>query len=204
MPRAAPGYFARGALCRDLPDHHRVTVRYSDSCLERCLYCPGMEIHRHRYGSRSKKWYSFTLQFSGFGVERGGLGEVVSLVGDCRPPPPGNPRRLSAPECMDARLYERRVWTSHAVNEGFCFTLVNPIIGEVLSPGSMHCSFNKPQKPCNLKELNNPQYFKKNRSYYSCVGRKPVLKFGVLHSHLCGQREVEPPPIAITNVLETR
>jgi hypothetical protein len=47
-----------------------------------------MEIYLLPNDSRSHYLCSFTLQFSGFWVERGGLGEVVSLVGDCRPPPP--------------------------------------------------------------------------------------------------------------------
>ncbi len=200
----APGDNARGALHRNLPEALQVTVRYSDRYPIRCPYHSGMEIKLHRYGSRSRIWCRFTLQFSGFGVERGVLGEVVSLVGDCRPPPPGNPRRPITPACVDAGWGGRRVKMARAIMGGFCLSSGNPKSGEVLPPGMMQCTFNRHLIKRNLKELNIPQYFKKNRSYFSCVGRKPVLKFKHLHSHLCGQLEVEPPPIAITNVLETR
>jgi hypothetical protein len=204
MPRAAPGNNARGVLRRDLPEDFRVTVRNFDSCLERCPYRLGMEMHLHRLGSRSQKCRSFTLQLSGFGFDRGGLGEVVSLVGDCRPPPPGNPRRPPNAARRAAGLDRRRERMSRADSGGFCFTAGNPISGDVLSSGWKYCSFNKFQNCANLKKLDIIQYFKNNRSYYSCVGIKHVLKFDHLSSHLCGQQGVRPPPIAITNVLETR
>jgi hypothetical protein len=187
---------------RDLRDHLQKAVGYPDRCLVEYLDCS--EVNLHWCGRRSKKWCRFSLQFSGFGVERGRLGKVVSLVGDCRPPPPGNPHRPSDSICTHDGLEGRRVRTARAVIGGFCFTPRNPKYGVVLSSGWTHHSFNKYQITSNLKELNNPQYFKNNRSYSSCVGRKPVLEFVHLHSHLCGQMEVEPPPIAITNVLEIR
>jgi hypothetical protein len=204
MPRAAPGSNARGALRRDLPDQLHATVKYPDRCLLRCPCCPEMEKDLHRCGCRSDLCSSFTLQFSGLEVERGVLGEVVSLVGDCRPPPPGNPRRPFLPAYSKAGLDGRRVRTARTVLGGFCFTAGKPKSGELLLRGWMHYSFNNYRKRHNLKELNIPQYFKNNRSYSSCVGRKHVLKFLHFHSHLCGQLVVEPPPIAITNVLEIR
>lgn len=204
MPRAAPGDSARGVLRRDLPDHSQVTVRYFDSCRERCQYCPEMDIRLHRSGNRSQKLRNFTLQLSGFGVERVGLGEVVSMVGDCRPPPPGNPRLPTIPMCIIVEVGEWRVRLARTVMGGFCFIPEYPKSGEVLLRCSVHRSFNKHHPSYILKELNIPQYFKNNRSYTSCVEREPVLKFGHSHSHLCGQMGVEPPSIAITNVLETR
>jgi hypothetical protein len=204
LPRTAPGNNAMGALRRDLPDQVQATVRYSDSCLVRCPGNSEMEVDLHRYGYQSQQWCSFTLQFSGFGVERGVLGEVVSLVGDCRPPPPGNPHRPITPVYCKAGLGGQRVRTARAVMGGFCFTAGNSKSGELLPSGWMQHSFNNNQKPHNLKELTIPQYFKNNRSYSSCMGRKHVLEFLHFHCHLCGQLVVEPPPIAITNVLETR
>jgi hypothetical protein len=204
MPRAAPGSNARGALRRDLTDQDQATVKNSDSCLMRYLFCVEMEADLHRYGCGFKHLCSFALQFSGFGVDRGVSGEVVSLVGDCRPPPPGNPHRPIIPEKRKAGFDGRRERTTGVVLGGFCFPRVNPKSGEVFSLGSMPYSFNDYLQPFNLKELNNHQYFKNNRSYSSCIGRKHVLKFLHFHSHLCGQLGLEPPPIAITNVLETR
>jgi hypothetical protein len=204
MPRAAPGDNARGALRRDPSEALQATVKISDSCKVRCPFYPGLERNLHRYGSRSQYWCSFTQEFSGFGVERGGLGEVVSLVGDCRPPPPGNPRRLTILAYSDGGLGWRCVQTDYTIMGEPCFTPKNPISGEVLLSGRMFFSLNSNPKRFNLKELNNPQYFKINRSFFSCMGRKPVLQFGHIHSHLCGHKGVKPPPIAITNVLETR
>ncbi len=204
MPRAAPGRNARGALRRDHPDQLQATVKYSDSCQVRCPYSPVMGMVLYQYGCRSQQWCSFTLQFSGFGVERCVLGEVVSLVGDCRPPPPGNPRRPITPVYYITGRDGRRVRTARAVMGGYWFTARSPKSGEVFPSGWVLRSFKYHQKPHNLKELNNPQYFKNNRSYSSCVRRKHVLKFLHFHSHLCGQLGVAPPPIAITNVLETR
>ncbi len=204
MPRVAPGDYARGVLRWDVLIDLQPTVGYSDSCLVRYPFYPGMKKKLYRYGSRSRKWCHFTLQFSGFGVERGGLGEVVSLVGDCRPPPPGNPRRPSIPMTQATVLRGWQVWTSRATIMGLCFNAGILESGELLVSGDKHRSLNIYQKSNNLKELNNPQYFKNNRSYFSCVERRHVLKFLHFHSHLCGQLGVKPPPIAITNVLETR
>ncbi len=39
-------------------------------------------------------------------------------------------------------------------------------------------SFNKVEILTNLKILNSPEYFKKNRSYYHCTEKQPVLEFG--------------------------
>jgi hypothetical protein len=204
MPRAAPGSNARGVLRRDLPDLVQATVKNSDSCLMRYSLCEEMEVDLHQIGYRSQQLRSFTLQFSGFEVDRGVSGEVVSLVGDCRPPPPGNPRRPIIPEKRKPGLERRNKGTTGAILGGFSFPMLNPKNGEVIPSGPMHYSFNNNQQPHNLKELDNQQYFKNNRSYSSCIGRKHVLKFLHFHSHLCGQMGLEPPPIAITNVLETR
>jgi hypothetical protein len=203
MPRAAPGDYARGVLRRDVLNDLQPTVGYSDSVVRHPSH-PGAKMKLYRCGSRSRKWCRFTLQFSGFGVERDGLGEVVSLVGDCRPPPPGNPRRPFIPVTRNTGLRGWRVWTVRASIGGLCFNAGISKSGELLASGYRHRSLNIYQKSSNLKELNNPQYFKINRSYSSCVERKPVLEFLHFHSHLCGQLGVKPPPIAITNVLEIR
>ena len=162
-----------------------------------------MKTYLHPKGDRSTRWLTFTPNFSRFEVERGHLGEVLSLVGDCRPPPPGNPRRPTTQVYTNqgcnwrwtsqARIHGRKpFFTSKCINSGGN----NLIVWK-------RCSFNKPPNTSNLKKLNNLQYFKKNCSYFSCTWKKHVLKFPNLHSHLCGLMEVEPPSIAITNVLET-
>ncbi len=171
---------------------------------KRCPSKTSVEIDLHSMGNRRENIWGFTLQFSGFWVGRGGLGEVESLVGDCRPPPPGNPRRPTCPASSIAGLSGRRTRVANAVKGGFCFTCSGAINRDVLPPGWKCSSLNKYQNRCNLKELNDLQYFKKNRSYSSCTGRQPVLEFIHFHSHLCGQLGAEPPPIAITNVLVTR
>ncbi len=67
-----------------------------------------METDLHLDVSRYYWCGAFTQLLSGIGVERGRLGEVVSLVGDCRPPPPGNPHRPPmrvGGECGGSRGY---------------------------------------------------------------------------------------------------
>ena len=203
MPRAAPGDIARRAMRRNLPEDLGVPVRYSDRRLSSCTYPLGMESFLHPFISRCNKWCYFTLHFSFFRVERGRLGEVVSLVGDCRPPPPGNPRRPTTLVYTNQGCNWR--WTSQARIHGRkpFFTSKCKHSGENFLIVWKHCSFNKLQNTSNLKKLNNIQYFKKNCSYFSCIVNNPVLKFEHFHSHLCGFREVEPPSIAITNVLGT-
>ncbi len=93
MPRAAPGVIARGALCRKIPGEPRIPVQvlgwymegYSSRSRSEACIRPDLREYQRRK--------SFTPHSSGFRVERGRLGEVVSLVGDCRPPPPGNPHQ---------------------------------------------------------------------------------------------------------------
>jgi hypothetical protein len=162
-----------------------------------------MKTYLHPNGDRSTWWLTFTPNFYRFETERGRLGEVVSLVGDCRPPPPGNPRQPTTLVCTIQGCNRR--WTSQAhTNERIAFSTSKCMnSGEDFSIVWKHCSFNNLQNTSNLKRCNNLQYFKKNCSYFSCTWKQHVLKFSNLHSHLCGLMEVEPPSIAITNVLET-
>jgi hypothetical protein len=203
MPRAAPGSNARGALRRDLPDQLHATVRYPDSCLVKCPCCPEMEKDLHRCGCRSHLCCSFTLQFSGLGVERGVLGEVVSLVGDCRPPPPGNPRQPTNPVSTIKWVGRRPVISAKAGIGSIGYISNKQKNGGVFLPIWVHCSLINLQISTNLKILNHQQYFKNNRSYFSCARKNHVLKFEHFPSHMCGFRDVEPPSIAITNVLGT-
>jgi hypothetical protein len=204
MPRAAPGDIARGALRRKLPENLRVSVRNSDGCLARYPYPYrfGMETYLHLSESRSRKCCYFTLHLSGFWVERGRLGEVVSLVRDCRPPPPGNPYRPTA-SSFATKWDGGKHRNPTQVDNGFCFILKKQENGGVFLPLRMYSTFNSHQISANLKDLNHCEYFKNNCSYFSCIVKNPVLKFEHFHSHLCGYRDVEPPSIAITNVLET-
>jgi hypothetical protein len=93
MPRTASGVIARGALRRNRLERIESLVRYSDRRYSKHLYRWKQERWLQLSGMTFRLWCTFTLHFSGYGVERGCLGEVVSLVGDCRPPPPGNPHR---------------------------------------------------------------------------------------------------------------
>ncbi len=204
MPRAAPGEDTRGALRRKLPEYLQVSVSNSDRYLSRYPYRMVMETYHHLCKSRLKKCSYFTLHLSGFGVIRGRLGEVVSLVGDCRPPPPGNPHRPTIPACIRDWVGGRHRCPAHAGSGSIGFSSNKQKSGGVFLPIWKYCSFKNIQLNTNLKDLDINQYFKNNRSYFSCTEKNPVLKFEHFHSHLCGFREVEPPSIAITIVLGTK
>jgi hypothetical protein len=202
MPSAAPGEIARGAVRRNLPDYLVVPVHYFDRCRETYPHYPGMEAWLNRFGNKNSKGGTFTQQFSGFGVERGRLGEVVSLVGDCRPPPPGNPHQ--PPICKGTRRWAggHNCTASKPLRSGSQYRKRMQPCGVIIYPVWMHFSFNRYKKPSNLKILNSSEYFKINRSYFYCTENEHVLESGSFHSHLCGLKEVELPSIAITNVLE--
>ena len=203
MPRAAPGDFARGALRRKLPEYLRVSVRNSDRYQSSYPNRMGKESYLLLYESRHEKCCYFTQHLSGFGVDRGCMGEVVSSVGDCRPPPPGNPRQPTSPVGNISWIGGRHMNPPQVGSGSTGFISIMQKNGGVFLPVSIHCSFNSNQLNTNLKDLDLNQYFKNNRSYFSCIGKDPVLKFEHFHSHLCGLMEVEPPSIAITNVLGT-
>lgn len=202
MSCAAPGGNARGGLRRAVYRELRTSACDLGRRPRKCLNLSGMGVYFLPCRQSTNYWWSFTLQLSGFGVERGRLGEVVSLVGDCRPPPPGNPRR---PAYMGKSSTPNRqlFGGSSLYAGGIRFTPKCSEDGDIRSSSSLHSSLYEYQNKHNLKELKNPQYFKKNHSSFSCTGKNPVLEFYRLHSHLCGSLEVKPPPIAITNVLET-
>ena len=203
MPRAAPGDFDRGALRRKLPEYLRVSVCNSDRYPSGYPYRLGKESFLLPDKSRYEKGSYFTQHLSGFGVERGCMGEVVSLVGDCRPPPPGNPRQPTTPIGSISWIDRRHMNPPQMGSRGTGFISIKQKSGGVFLSVSIHCSFNSNQLNTNLKDLDLNQYFKNNRSYFSCAVENPVLKFEHFHSHLCGFMEVEPPSIAITNVLGT-
>ena len=203
MPHAAPGENARGAVRRKLPEYLEVPVQIMNR--RQCKYPIrlGMEISLHRQESGSKKCSNFTQSSSYFGVEPGRLGEVVSLVGDCRPPPPGNPHRLTIHDRMMRGSGWGCIDSKHAYQGGHGISVKMQSLGGFISLVWKCVSFNKTTTILNLKDLNSIEYFKKDRSYFSCIGYNPVLKFVSFHYHLCGFKVVEPPSIAITNVLET-
>ena len=204
MPRAAPGEDARGAVRRKVPEYQGVPARRMGRRLVKCPYRSGMESDLHPFRKGLNTHACFTQLLSGFGVERGRLGEVVSLVGDCRPPPPGNPLQPSRARRVDGRSgrYSGR-WVIQSPRTGrFTTNLRNPGGFKILVRLSI--SFNSNQILTNLKDLISSEYFKEKCSYFTCIGIWPVLKFGSFHSHMCGSMEVEPPSIVMTNVLETR
>jgi hypothetical protein len=203
MPRAAPGVCATGAMRRRLREHIESSVQgYGRRRSGHPPWLKTMPCHR-RLGGRLLLWLYFTLHFTGYGVERGCLGEVVSLVGDCRPPPPGNPHR--PPFQKQASIQE---WAGGKDKSKYTLwrslhRIKNTTHGEIILENSRPCTFNRYPHRHNLKELNWSQNFKNNCSYFYCTGKCPVLEFGKLHSHLCGLSVVELPSIAVTNVLES-
>jgi hypothetical protein len=203
MLRAAPSGTARGALRWDFSGNLPASGRSSARGVVQRRYRKGMERKIHLAGCRFHYRSSFTLPLSGFGVERSCLGEVVSLVGDCRPPPPGNPHRPSSSVKMDYRRGGTGGWMDHIMRMGDDFTPRNRSYGGIVLSGAQLTSYSC-QFHSILKELNRSQYFKITRSYSSCTGGSLVLEFGHLHYYLCGLNVVEAPSIAITFVLETR
>jgi hypothetical protein len=93
MAFAEPDQTLWGGLRQGSQNKIRVSIRYPDRYIWKHPYRMGMERVIHPIQGMIIGRCTFTLQSSGLCVGRGRLGEVVSLVGDCRPPPPGNPRR---------------------------------------------------------------------------------------------------------------
>jgi hypothetical protein len=142
----------------------------------------------------------FALHSSIFKVAHGRLGEVVSMVGDCRPPPPGNPRQPSSRS--NAALFAGGYMKNPLVcNRLYVFISKWQKNGGENLPGCKCHSFNIISDPSNLKILNRSQYFKIKCSFISCAMKYTVLEFVNSHCHLYGFRLVGPPSIAITNVL---
>jgi hypothetical protein len=203
MECEAPGSEAREALHRDKLRKLRVPA----SCAGRYPRIPQKEASLmdlpHLSGNSTYTWCNFTLQLSDIRVGNGRLGEVVSLVGDCRPPPPGNPHRPTGEARWRDPGLRPRINSAQSLPREFCFS------SKIVNNGGLNLSFRScssligSNNTGNLKKLNHHQYFKINRSYYSCTRKKRVLEFERLRSHLCGFRRVTPPPMAITNVLET-
>jgi hypothetical protein len=144
---------------------------------------------------------SFTLQIPCVMVKRGRLGEVESLVGDCRPPPPGNPHRPTTRACV-IRWSGRSVYGLVKFASYGLFLLPRKKTGVHSLRSIRFHSFNNSKNLSNLKKLNKFQYFKKSRSFFSCTRTSTVLRFGHSHSHPYGLQIVGSPPIAITSVLE--
>jgi hypothetical protein len=200
MPRAAPGGNARLAMRRILPGYPYTLadklIRQEDE------YSRPKERGIHYYLDEQKRYY-FAQHSSGRGVQLGRLGEVESLVGDCRPPPPGNPRRLSS---LSSCNYKSGGRSMNPVQTGRGFNVFTPMRerkGVVYLPIRKHSTLNITKYHRYLKRLNKSENFKKTYSYSSCMDRCSVLKFGIFHYHLYGVWLVEPPSIAITNVLGT-
>jgi len=142
----------------------------------------------------------FTLHSSSFRVMCGRLGEVESLVGDCRTPPPGNPRQPTVRSSTNQWIVGLRK-DPFTCNGFIAFIPRWQKNGRVFLPMYKHHSFIKNIYPYNLKKLIQSQYFKNNCSYYSCAVACTVLEFVNSHYHIYGFRLVGLPSIAITNVL---
>jgi hypothetical protein len=177
MPRAAPGESAWVALHRKVPERKGSPVRFRDRRYSRHIYRWEMEDCLHPSGNPMQSWCTFTLDNFGYGVERGCLGEVVSLVGDCRPPPPGNPHRPPFQKQKTAQEWGAGKDHLNFNQRSSYHKLKDTTHGEILLDNSTPFTFNKYSHRQNLKELNRFQYFKINRSFFSCTGKCPVLEF---------------------------
>ena len=203
MPSAAPGVTARGALRQINPETSWIPAQLSGRTKEGCSSFQGRETEFRPDERRLHSWFYFTRHLSVFGVECGRLGEVESLVGDCWPPPPGNPRR-PLPRRSGSAPGDGLDKNPRIIKHGF-FVFIPKWLknGGVFLPIRKLHTFNIFKYWHNLKEINYSQYFKNKRSYYTCAQKCSVLEFGSFHYHLYGVRLVEPPSIAITNVLVT-
>jgi len=200
MPRAAPGISARGALCRIIPGEPIVPVHKMGGYMEGYSSRSRSEIHIRPEVQKSYCRKNFTPHSSVFWVERGCLGEYESLVGDCRPPPPGNPRQPII-QPRNTR-WNGGLEQNPYCNDGFVAFIPRwqKNRGAIL-PVSRYHSFNINKNRTNLKKSIPSQYFKIICSYFSCAVKCTVLEFDSSHCHPYGFLSVGPPSIAITNVL---
>jgi hypothetical protein len=200
MPLAAPGVIARGALCRKIPGEPLVLAQVMGRYREGCSSWSRSEVWFRPDVRMNRCRNYFTPHSSCFRVERGCLGEFVSLVGDCWPPPPGNPRQPIIQ--IRNRRWNGGLGKNPNNNDGFvAFIPKWRKNGGVILPVKKYCTLNNNKKPSNLKILNPAQYFKNIRSFYSCAVKSTVLEFIHSHCHPYGFWLVGPPSIAITNVL---
>ncbi len=204
MPCAAPGEFAWGALRRKFLESAKAMVRVKNRCLVVSPYSLGMDKPVHPHGSKASTNRTFTQHSSGFGVERGCKGVVVSLVGDCRPPPPGNPHRPTTWRCTCGLRVGTGINMDKTMARESGFISKAKQGGRFDGPNSIAISYNTRSITSNLKELNPSQYFKNTRSYFYCMWVYTVLEFQHDNSHLCGLEVDKPPSIAVTNVLKTK
>ena len=201
MPRAAPGFNARGALGRNLQMDYYRSAHAMNGPGAGVLGDSLEVVHSHPVLQCSDSAVSLPLHIPGSWVERGCLGEVESLVGDCRPPPPGNPRRPSIMGLWPM-LEDRSRQNLSESNRFATFFSGKQKNGGVFLPRIRVRSFNSFCNQPNLKKLNKSQYFKNHCSFFSCADKRTMLRFVHSHCHLYGFRLVGSPSIAITSVLE--
>jgi hypothetical protein len=200
MPRAIPGAFILELLRRRFPVRLYKSVQNVDRRAAKCLTRGLMAECLPSIARTLLLRNTFTLPFSGFGVARGRLGEVERLVGDCRPPPPGNPRR---PATIWILKHQGDEWRANPTINRPVFSHQYQQNGGFFMQLWKGCSFNIKEMNTHLKKLKNIQYFKNIHSSFYCTLIMPVLESSIFHSHLCGVRVVEPPSIAMTNVLDS-
>ena len=203
MPSAAPGVTARGMLRQISPGNPWVSAHNLGRPQAGYSHCPGMQACSGLVERRLRRWFYFTRQLSVIGVECGRLGEVESLVGDCRPPPPGNPRRPSSSRDCDSLGGGLDKDPVKNCGESIFYVPMWQENGGVFLPMWEHSTLNIIKKHRNLNKLNKSQYFKNIRSFFTCTEHTSVLEFEHFHYHLYGVWLVEPLSIAITNVLTT-
>jgi hypothetical protein len=202
MPHAAPGVTARDALRRKIPGDSKIPGRSLVWYMDGYSSWSGTENFSRSNLQRYKGKFLFIEHSSGLWVDHGRLGEVRSLVGDCRPPPPDNPRQPT--KVNHYRQLCGWLWNNPISCNGFmAFIRLLQKNGELFLPVYQCLSFKYPKYLSNLKKVVLSQYFKNDCSFFSCNVKSTVLEFVSSHYHLYGFRLVGPPSIAITYVLIT-
>ncbi len=202
MLRAAPDYLFRGGGCRTQMVNQREPVEVEHRYTLWYYHHSRVDTNIYPDVSGSLSQFEIPSLSSGSWVEPGRVGEVESLVGDFRPPPPGNPRRPShdsrrkvmitaGPENLPE--YARFVQLMQKWQKN----------GGVFLPQIRLHTFNRVQNPSNLKILSEVQYFKNPHSFFYCRVSGVMLRFDHSHCHRYGFRQVGAPSIAITYVLRT-
>jgi hypothetical protein len=178
MPRAAPGDNANGAVRRKFPKSLEGPGNQSARNPMTYPYRSEKESCSHHSIKGISKVCTFIQLLSVYRVECGRLGKVVSTVGDCRPPPPGNPHLLTTSRHVVGEIIGRQEDSRKVSGEDINIAPQIQRDGGFSFQVWLRFSFNNREKPSNLKILNSSEYFKNNCSYYYCTEKKAVLEFG--------------------------
>ena len=204
MPSAAPGVIARAAMRQLTPKKTCLPDLQSIRVGAECLLSPGSGSRCSPGVQHSARGFYFTRLLSVIRVARGRLGEVESLVGDCRPPPPGNPHR---PPTTRGNVCSGVGMGQLPSNPTARFLLFHPRRhknGGIFFSDYLLLTFKYFKIHHNLKKLIPRNNFKNINSFFPCTDICSVLEFRCSSYHLYGVLVEETPPIALTNVLRKR